>query len=304
MRDRVPREVWPSLPAAGVEFPYFKDRYALQLLAYAAADGRPPFASLLQKPTIRRILAEARRTRGGWDLLDSYFPPTTELYHLTFALWGEETDETWYQTSRPGFNLVVQLNFPLAHDRAYRRCVRPDASDPPFEWDAHPIHQKGRHTLAWSRIDFDLARGEALIEEVQSDWVRYVRRVAERAQVSLREGHFAPPSWVGLGCDAQQLVRYAEHVLANHRRLWDEAVLAASLWLLREHLGIRRIFMHTLEGGCALKRMAGCPPPRSLYENLPRAFCFERVHGAPRFLQEHLEQSRSSRTLPMWRLQL
>ena len=97
---------------------------------------------------------------------------------------------------------------------------------------------------------------------------------------------------------------YAEHVLANHRRLWDEAVLAASLWLLREHLGIRRIFMHTLEGGCALKRMAGCPPPRSLYENLPRAFCFERVQGVPRFLQEHPGQRRWSRTLPMWRLQL
>ena len=42
----------------------------------------------------------------------------------------------------------------------------------PFEWWSHPVRQDGRHTLAWARMDVDLDAGEALIEEIQSDWIR------------------------------------------------------------------------------------------------------------------------------------
>ena len=43
-----------------------------------------------------------------------------------------------------------------------------EAFDDPF----HPVASGGELTLAWSRIDLDLDRGEALVEEIQSDWVR------------------------------------------------------------------------------------------------------------------------------------
>ncbi len=241
-------------PFAGREvvFRYFKDRYALQLLAYAAAEGRSlsemrcgRFRPLLQKPAVRAVLADRGGRGADWHLLDTFFPKPTEDYTLTFGLWGDDEDSTWYQTTRPGFNVVVQLNFPRVHDRAYRRYVAPRGSDPfAFEW--HPIHDGGRQTLAWSRLDLDLDRGEALIEEIQSDWVRCATRAAEDALFSLVEGDFEPPAWLdGARCDALQLFRYVEHVLSNHRRWWSEAMLAASLWVLREHL-VRR------------SRLAGC----------------------------------------------
>ena len=99
-----------------------------------------------------------------WGLLDSYFPAGTEDYALTLGLWGEERASTsWTQTTRAGLNVVVQLNFPAAHDRAYQRYVEPLKD--PFELSFHPIRQNGRHTLAWSRVDIDPERGEALIED-------------------------------------------------------------------------------------------------------------------------------------------
>jgi hypothetical protein len=302
-------EILASLSGREIVFRYFKDRYALQLLAYAAAEGkslsemrRGRFRPLLQKPSVRAILA----TRGGrgadWNLLDTWFSKPTEDYTLTFDLWGDVCDSTWYQTTRPGFNLVVQLNFPPAHDRAYRRYVEPRGDDP-FTFEAHPIHSGGRNTLAWSRLDVDLERREALIEEIQSDWIRDAARAGESALVSLVVGDFEPPYWLEeVGCDALQLFRYVEHVLSNHRRWWFEAVLAASLWLLREQLGIRQIYMHTFDGGCRLKQMGGWRPPRSLYERVPRTFCFERVAEPPKFLRSHLGRSPELSGCEFWYL--
>jgi hypothetical protein len=295
---RLAKEILASLPGEGVPFRYFKDRYAVQLLAYAAAEGRSlselrrgRFRPLLQKPEVRRILG-ARGGRGvDWRLLDSYFPAPTEDYQLTFGSWGAEGDRRWNQTTRAGVNIVLQLNFSLAHDRAYRRYVEP-RDDHPFEFSCHPINRNGRHTLAWSRLDIDPERGEALIEELQSDWIRQAEHAGEAALRGLVEGEFEPPWWLeDAGCDALQLFRYVEYVLAHHRRIWAETVLAASLWLLREHLGIRRIYMHTYESGCLLKKIPGRRPPRSIYEQVPRTFCFERVVGVPRFLRRDLARS-------------
>jgi hypothetical protein len=299
-------EVRASLPRDRILFRYFKDRYALQLLAYAAAEWRTlaemrrgRFGPLLQKPAVRRIFG----TRGGrgmdWELLDSYFPRPTEDYELTFGLWGgNDDDRFWNQTTRPGFNLVVQLNLPASHNRAYRKYIEPGERHP-FEFKWHPIHHGDLHTLAWSRLDIDLECGEGLIEEVQSDWIRNAEAAGQEALASLSEGEIEVPEWLGdVGCDALQLFRYVEHVLSHHRKIWDQAVLAASLWLLREQLGIRRIFMHTYESGCVLKNIDEPRPPRSLYERLPRSFCFEKVGESPRFLREHLSrwpvQTRSS----------
>lgn len=311
MERKLAEEILASLGREAIVFRYFKDRYAFQLLAYAATEGknlsemrRGRFRPLLQKPEVRRVLG----TRGGrgvdWELLDTYFPPRTEDYVLTFGVWGDEDDDAWYQTSRPGFNVVVQLNFPPAHDRAYRRYIEPD-EEGPFVRRSHPINENGRNTLAWSRIDVDPDRGEALIEEIQSDWIRDAESAGRIALDRLVEGEVAPPWWLSYdGCDAAQAYRYVEYVLADHRRMWDQAMLAASLWLLRERLGIRRIYMHTADDGRRLKRIEGRQPPRSLYEQVPRSFCFERVSGAPKFLRDHLARTRGTPRWEFWRLRV
>lgn len=239
-----------------------------------------------------------------WRLLDSYFPAGTEDYALTFGLWGEEDASTsWTQTTRAGLNVVVQLNFPAAHDRAYRRYIEP--VEDPFELSFHPINRNGRHTLAWSRVDMDPKRGEALIEEIQSDWIRDATLAAEQALASLVAGELERPCWLeDAGCDALQLFRYVEYVLRNHRKIWDQAMLAASLWLLREHLGIRRIYMHTHDSGLVLKKIAHRPPPRSIYEQLPRRFCFERVRGIPMFLLRDLPRSVDASRFELWCLRV
>ena len=49
----------------------------------------------------------------------------------------------------------------------------------------HPVLAPGerpyfRETLAWARIDLDLVSSEALVEEIQSDWVRCANRLKRR----------------------------------------------------------------------------------------------------------------------------
>lgn len=164
MERKLAEEVLASIAEGEAVFRYFKDRYALQLLAYAATEGRSlselrrgRFRPLLQKPAVRRILAGRGESGVGWELLDSHFPAGTEDYVLTFGLWGEERASTsWFQTTRPGLNVVVQLNFPVAHDRAYQRYIEPRDEDP-FEVVLHPINRmaatrwRGRDSISTPR---------------------------------------------------------------------------------------------------------------------------------------------------------
>lgn len=42
-----------------------------------------------------------------------------------------------------------------------------------FNYCGHPVSRQ-RNTLAWARLDLDLNSATALIEEIQSDWIRDV----------------------------------------------------------------------------------------------------------------------------------
>jgi len=307
--QRLAESVLASLPRRAV-FPYFKDRYALQLLAYAAAEGqslsdlrRGRFGPLLRKPEVRRLVGATRGVGVSWTLLDTHFPRHTQQYRITFGSWGSDEGSAWNQTTRPGHNLVVQLNFPAAHDRAYRKYIRPPDDYDPFANEFHPIDKTGHHTLAWARIDLDFDTGEALIEEVQTDWIRDAESARDAALAQILEPASDAPDWLwGSRCHAIEVFRYVEHVLSHHRKLWHEAVLAASLWVLREQLGLRRIYMHTHDTGRQLKGIGGRLPPRSLYEHLPRAFCFERAVGLPKFLRNHRLRGSSGLWCQFWYL--
>ena len=84
------------------------------------------------------------------------------------------------------------------------------------------------------------------------------------------------------------LRRYFVEAMRPHRAIWEEATLTAALVFLREELGIGRIFYNTWETGCRFKGISlNYGPPRSLYTDLPRRFCFEETSEPPVILQRY-----------------
>jgi hypothetical protein len=260
-----------GVPPCRRTFQYFKDRFALMLLSYVVGRGKAirllkqtPFAGLLRKPIVRQVCAGQGGGRLTPHALASVWPGDAEAFGLSIGRWGTDGPwHPWYQTSRPGFNLVLHLNLTGARCRECRRVYQ--IRD---EYWSHPW-AAGSFTLAWARMDIDRQAGEALIEEVQSEW----------------------------GDDMQ------DSPLAAYARLWDEAMLASSIRFLRDDLGVRRIYYHTFDGGLRLKRFdhEGYAPPRSLYTALPRRFCFGLTDQAPRFLR-HGASRRVRKTLRRHRL--
>jgi hypothetical protein len=281
-------------------FDYYRDRYAICLLEWALRmkSHQPmnvrrlkqsPFASLVEKPSLAKALARCGTRAIEADWLRTFdHADGMRRYTLTLGTWGTGNDREM-QTSRRGLNMVVQLNFDEAHDRAYQRKVKPQRGAHPIADDWHPI-AKNRNTLAWARIDLDLRTGEALIEEVQSDWVREAARLRDDAADALhaaksgaRQQLFSP--WAMRG-NAKQFESYDRNYVEPHRKDWHEATLLATIWVIRELLGIRHIYFHTPESGSALKSISSWnAPPRSLYTDLPRRFCFRPFAGLPQFLR-------------------
>jgi hypothetical protein len=244
-----------DVPSHRKMFHYFKDRFALMLLSYVVGRGkairlvkRTPFAGLLRKPVVKRVCSALGGGRLTTHALASVWPDEARAFGLSIGAWGSDGEwGPWLQTSRPGFSLVLHLNLTGSRARACRKTFGVSDMYPSHPWEA------GSFTLAWARLDIDRQTGEALIEEVQSEW--------------WDEMSFAP--------------------LDVYARLWDEAMLAASIRFLRDDLGVHRIYYHTFEGGLRLKRFDryGLQPPRSLYTDLPRRFCFEQTDQPPRFLR-------------------
>ncbi|WP_415401445.1 hypothetical protein [Tateyamaria sp. SN3-11] len=187
-------------------------------------------------------------------------------FELTFDLWED------YQITRPGANLVVQMGFPSDHAALMGRYFRDDVRHK-FEESFHPVRKDGRPTLAWARLDIDIATGEALIEEVQSDWLRFVTWEREDLE------HNAPRSRDLIATRA-----YEQAVLARYAKLWPRALMLAVLMLLRDRLALRSVWMHTPALGMVLKGIWGSGPPRSLYTSLPKSFGFEATREVPAFL--------------------
>lgn len=289
--------IMECLPKGKTPFYYFRDRFAPMLLSYGVRDGatvgevkKSRYGRLLSNPLVRGMIERAGDGRLTSELLQSVWPREYECYLLTLGVWGRGSRwfDPWYQTSRPGFNLVLQLNFSGKHDRPYQEMVRP-VERHPFENEDHPIAQKGRHTLAWSRLDIDLDAGEALIEEIQNDWIRRALQVRRYAQWYLtktprRKWEDTYYGW-GINGGPTDILAYADRVLSTHVPLWDEAMLSATIWFLREELGIRTVYYHSFETGSVLKHLRWSQPPRSLYTDLPRRFCFEKTPEGPSWMK-------------------
>lgn len=217
-------------------------------------------------------------------LFADQWQPSSQPFVLTVDRWGD--DNKWhYQVTRPGCNLVLQLNFSEQHNRQYQKLVKPE-DEFIFNYSGHPVMERGkrrlfRNTLAWARIDFDFERGEALIEEIQSDWVRRVQACLN----GIRRG-ITPWYLDYCDCNPERFELYMERVFAPFVALWAEAMLSAAIHFIRAELGIGDIYYHTHEAGQKLKRVDCGAPPRSLYSELPRKFCFQRTDEDPSFIKQ------------------
>ncbi len=262
---------------------------------------RSGVARLLGKPAVRDYLARLGQPRLTAPVADGLWPSDPEAFILTVGQWGARNC-SWSQTTRRGYNAVLQRNFPEKHNRLYRRLVKPRV-DGLFNGACHPVLERGtrryfRETLAWARIDVSFATDEALIEEIQTDWVRGAHRALRFAE---RYPNAFERRWRADG-DKADLTRYVQEVLPAYADMWDEAMLTAAITFIREELGIRNIFYHTFETGNAVKRIRDAYPPRSLYTTLPQRFCFSEVSEIPRFLENEkvLRKSLKKVTSPSW----
>ncbi len=286
-------------------FYYFRDRYALDILGHVAGEGssvyklkHSPYASLLHKPLVKKIIAKRGDAVVSSTDFYSYWPHEYQTYRVTFGHWGDDSTKGWVhddysQTSRAGKNLVLQLNFNSSHNRAYKSLIDPDGKYP-FEGFGHPINGRKERTLAWARIDIDLDNSTALIEEIQSDWVRDVQEIKGVLDKVKHRGNARKAAidkylsqW-GIACgETRFLVYYHEHFIPQ-AAFWPETILFAAVKFLTGNLGLSRIYLHTYDTGLLIKGMKGAHPPRSLYTQLPKKFCFTTTRKPPNFLEESI----------------
>ncbi len=279
---------------------YPEGAYAAELLRWELGEAVPVamakksrFARLLNKPIIVQELA-----RSGDGILRPghvyHHVPWAErmIYRLGFADWCADgaRDRFWAQTSTRGYSFVVQLNFTGQHDQVYKTKIDPEGQQY-YTCFGHPVNTnpKGANTLAWARIDLDLETGEALIEEVQNDWLRDTTHDYKRYQKleqDVRKKRIIFGHYTDHPVNAQTFCDYYEQCVRPHLKIWAEAMLYATLKVLVEELGIWKVWMHSFEGGNKLKRLEKDyrQPPRSLYGELPRKFCFEKTNTPPKFL--------------------
>lgn len=276
MKEEVADEIINCLPRGKTPYYYFKDKYALDLLASFVGSGKTikeikesKFKGLLNKPLLKEIIKNLGDGVLTKELLDLAWSSHVECYLLTLGKWD------YHQTTRNDTNLVLQLNFSNKHDKPYEKLIDPDETHP-FMTSYHPIAGRGYHTLAWARIDLEMsmAGNDALIEEIQTDWLRYAMDW-KHYQIKTMKNE-----------QKQALKTYINEVLFPHFKLWDEAILSAAIWFLKEEIGMKRIFYHTYESGSRLKGIYYDQPPRSIYTDLPKKFNFRKTTEIPEFLNQ------------------
>ena len=284
METTLLNEVVECLPKEKTHFRYFKGAYASKILSLLVDDKlnlrelkKTQFKRLIEHQTLKPIIADCGDGVLKKEVLGNVWSEPSQPFLLSVSRWGGNTNRGYYQTSRFGENLVLQLNLPMASQVNFKRWICSDRNDSiNGEWPCHPVQLKKdnprfRDTLAWSRIDLDFQHNEALIEEVQSDGVRNIKRWYSHSR----------------NCDCKgckQINNYLNWFEA-YSKIWSEAMLMATISFIKEELGIDRIFMHTARSGWQVKKMSQhWQAPRSLYSDLPKKFAFNQTWAAPEFL--------------------
>jgi len=286
MKPELLSEVIACLPKGRTHYRYFKGAYAPQLLSMLIDKEAPVRAlktsrlkRLVEHPLVKPVVAQSGNGQLRKVDLDAVWQEPSQPFLLSISRWGGKGERDWYQKSRHGENLVLQLNLPVENQRQLTKWIEPNGEKTiNSPWSPHPVqkrhkNQHFRDTLAWSRMDLDFKHNEALIEEVQSDSVRHIRRWASR--------------YKRCACDQCKLkVKYVQW-FERYSKIWSEAMLMATISFIKEELGIDRIFMHTARSGWQVKKMDKTwNAPKSLYSDLPKKFAFKQTWAAPEFLLE------------------
>ena len=300
---------------------YYKDKFAVQQLEFFLEQSqcdagqsisdlkKSNQAFLLDKPALKSICSGAGSKKLDVNTLQNYLPDDYLPFSITFDTWGAYTKHrkyNWYQTTRPGYSLVLQLNFTQPHDVKYYQLIKPKHKHHRFRWTCHPVKDNHTLTCAWARLDFDLNTGEVLIEEIQNDWLRDVtafmksmESLVKDDKKKVKEHDFFSAN----NTTFENLQEYHDSVLKPYRKMWDEAILSAAIWFSKRELGLNKIYYHTWETGAFLK---DCEPPKSIYTKLPKKFGFKASKTAPQFIQEcqYLKKTLRNKDCGWWFLEL
>jgi len=298
-------DIIECLPKGHTPFSYTQNDYAFYLLKRATENAtlkinqlkKSSHAALLNKPKVKDFLAAIGSSDISAEMMQ-YGMGGKEMtkYNLTLGSWGgtKQLSSRWTQTTRGQTSLVLQLNWDTSRVKKFQKACRKWIGNIHYGGIYHPI-SKTEHTLSWARIDCDLDTGEALIEEIQSDWIRGFNRAENCIAEKLRdkkekETHLEIKRFM-------QEESYTLEKLKQNKKTWAEATLLAAIRFIREDLGIEKIYYHSFESGCALKRIDSSLPPRSLYTDLPRKFCMKKSNQIPVFLQNNRHFNRQSKKL-------
>ena len=302
MNKELLEEVLSCLSDERITYAYFKDRYCMFLLDQFIGDGKSiqelkqgPFSQFCQKPQIKQWLAGIGSQYIEPDMLMALWQTDVHHFRVTLGEWGGYSP-TWQQTSREGYNLVLQLNLTKSHDRFYERVA--DTEYEPFTDGGHPTHYE-RNTLAWSRIDLSEDFSEALIEEVQTDWLRKAQETLQYLTDCSTPEEFE--EW-GIKTDLNGLSGYVHRLMSPLKAIWDEAILCATLEFLVKKIGVKHIYYYDHVTGKQMKSIDFCEPPRSLYTRLPKRFGFRTVSDAPQFIQADRFAAKKLKSIkqPQW----
>lgn len=316
MESQAVNEIIRCLPRDRTLFYYFRDRYALMLLSLLGSTGtsrrtgeplllnelkQSRFGKLLQKPQMQQLTKQCGSGVMPLEWLEAVWPESTRQFVLTLDTWGDTEDDDMQTSRKFHYNLVLQLNFNNRHREQFVRMARP--TDEVWINDVgHPVVERDqdrffRDTLAWARIDLDFAHNEALIEEIQTDYIRDVKWIYRRIK---HDG--VNPQRFGVRAGSWELEEYLDRVLEAYVGIWDEAMLTAAIDFIVRELGITRIWYHSHATGNIVKDIEGSGPPKSLYTSLPKRFCFAPVCTPPRFLMADERFRRVHRKIgdPLW----
>lgn len=275
---------------------YYPGRYAVFLLSYLLAD-RPyvsvreirqsPMAKLLNQPVIKTMISgDGKLYRSS---LDYHWPSNSEGLVVTLGEWGGKGTSCWHQTSRSGANLVLQFNLTKQWSNWFSKVFKESANE--FLDYGHPISRKRDCTLGWARLDMDFETGEVLIEEIQTDLVREIKQFHAKFHRAFKAEEESFHYW-GNTYQVTEVKGAFQQFNSLFLEYWSEAMLWATLWFCLEELGMQKIYYHDFETGALLKGLRYSKPPRSLYSQLPKKFCFRYTDQGPAFLARESQVKR------------
>ncbi len=281
------KEVLACLDDSRRLFHYHKDKYALYLIGAAIGSKieididkirTSHLSKLLQKDIVNAVMSHCGNGKITTDKLEVYIQDY-ESYVITLSEWGDKSMYPREQTSRPGANLVLQLNLTGEHDQ-FMEQLKIDADV--FKFYGHPIHNS-KSSVAWARIDLDFDAGEALIEEIQNDWLRKAYRHNRLSKRAITLGMDKYQNYEGV-FNSNNMLEYTTKVIKKYAKTWSETMMFSTIQFIKEELGIGKIFYHSVDTGRCLKNIAYQFPPTSIYKDLPRKFCFQETQQAPSFI--------------------